>query len=312
MDPSNATLPAEAPPFDVVSSTVASNASSASSALDLLAQRDFLLVEIKLILSSLAIIYVGAHGSLRRPPSASPPKSCGSRRDRRDADAPFSQGLIPSDAITFPLMAAGILMGLYYLLQWLKDPDILSRILRGYMSIVGVASLSSLYAHALELLAGFVFPLYWRDVDGTLVKISAYPGKVIRFPAHDHLGSQRLVETGRSPLPGRLSRVKFSEARIKMLWGVRSMLVEPFKASIAAYGFGSEKFRFKFTQMVAVLLAIATSVAFHSTNSTWLSNLVAYGHCYGSFLILSPTTFATGSLVLVGLFFYDIIMVFYT
>lgn len=44
----------------------------------------------------------------------------------------------------------------------------------------------------------------------------------------------------------------------------------------------------------------------------WLTNLIAWGFCYGTLQLMSPTTFWTGSLVLMGLFFYDITMVFYT
>ena len=41
-------------------------------------------------------------------------------------------------------------------------------------------------------------------------------------------------------------------------------------------------------------------------------NLIGFGFCYGTLQLMSPTTFWTGSLILGGLFIYDIIMVFYT
>jgi minor histocompatibility antigen H13 len=44
----------------------------------------------------------------------------------------------------------------------------------------------------------------------------------------------------------------------------------------------------------------------------WLTNLIGFGFCYGTLQLMSPTTFWTGSLVLLGLFIYDITMVFYT
>jgi len=44
----------------------------------------------------------------------------------------------------------------------------------------------------------------------------------------------------------------------------------------------------------------------------WLTNLMGFGFCYGTLQIMSPTKFWTGSLVLGGLFIYDIVMVFYT
>jgi minor histocompatibility antigen H13 len=44
----------------------------------------------------------------------------------------------------------------------------------------------------------------------------------------------------------------------------------------------------------------------------WLANLLAFGYCYGALQLMSPTTFWTGSLILIGLFVYDVVMVFYT
>lgn len=39
---------------------------------------------------------------------------------------------------------------------------------------------------------------------------------------------------------------------------------------------------------------------------------MGFGFCYGTLQLMSPTTFWTGTLVLSGLFIYDIVMVFYT
>jgi len=64
--------------------------------------------------------------------------------------------------------------------------------------------------------------------------------------------------------------------------------------------------------MMSLLLALATALVYFSTSSPLLSNMLGYGMCYGSFLVLSPTDFLIGSLVLIGLFFYDIYMVFFT
>jgi minor histocompatibility antigen H13 len=44
----------------------------------------------------------------------------------------------------------------------------------------------------------------------------------------------------------------------------------------------------------------------------YLANLLAFGFCYGTIQLMSPTTFWTGSLVLMGLFVYDVVMMFYT
>ncbi|KAJ3507466.1 hypothetical protein NM208_g15954 [Fusarium decemcellulare] len=75
---------------------------------------------------------------------------------------------------------------------------------------------------------------------------------------------------------------------------------------------GKEEGKIKFAHMAAMLMALATALIYSSTTSPLLANTLGYGMCYGSFLLLSPTDFLTSTLVLVGLFFYDIFMVFYT
>ncbi|KAJ3503375.1 hypothetical protein NM208_g16528 [Fusarium decemcellulare] len=98
------------------------------SAFEYMQDLDFLLLELKLVFSAIGIIYLGAHAALRRPPSAAPAKK--KPGDKHEGDERFAQGLEPSDAIMFPLMAAFVLVGLYYLIQWLQDPNILNKILR--------------------------------------------------------------------------------------------------------------------------------------------------------------------------------------
>ena len=49
-----------------------------------------------------------------------------------------------------------------------------------------------------------------------------------------------------------------------------------------------------------------------SGKAWWLTNIMGFGFCYGTLQLMSPTTFWTGTLVLAGLFIYDIVMVFYT
>lgn len=283
--------PVLGPILDGVDLTTSANSTELASLLSLITNVDFILLESKLILSAIGIIYIGAYGSLRRPPSAVLPKREKGKKKTDDEDAKFTQGLLPSDAILFPFMAGVILIGLYYLIQWLKDPEILSKILRWYMTAAGVFSLSTLYAHALQLLTTFVFPEYWRDRSGTLVK------------ANPQLSS---------PLPGPLSAVRLSGRVSGLLWEVRRLLVERWKVTIVLHGMMDERFGIKFNDITGFFLAIVTSIVYHVTNSTSLSNLLGYGFCYGSFMILSPTTFITGALVLGGLFFYDIVMVFYT
>ena len=61
------------------------------------------------------------------------------------------------------------------------------------------------------------------------------------------------------------------------------------------------------------LLASAAVVYFNLVGKPWyLTNLMGFGFSYGALQLMSPTTFATGSLILGALFFYDIYFVFYT
>lgn len=274
----------------------------------------FLLLELKLLAGALGIIYLGAHAALRRPPSASPPaRTKAGRRapddDDDDEDRRFSQGLEPSDAIMLPLLAAVVLVSLYYLLQWLQDPSLLSRLLRWYMSAVSAASLLTMYAHGLDLATSLVFPRFWRARDGALRRADQRARAVA---ACDGAGNPGALDARAGPFPGPLALLTSSSRARSAAWEVRGLLTRRWVVRLAVHGVGDQRTSIKFAHVLALLLSLATALVYFSTTSPFLSNMLGYGMCYGSFLVLSPTDFLTGSLVLVGLFFYDIVMVFYT
>ncbi|KAK1458089.1 signal peptide peptidase [Colletotrichum melonis] len=308
------------PPFDelarnltgnLTGNTTAGNATAAAVEWGFTQYASFLTMEAKLIFSALAIIYIGAHGSLRRPPSAAPQK----RNDgkERKEDEPITEGLMPTDAILFPILAGTMLIGLYYLIQWLQDPAILNKILRVYMSVMGVASLTTLIAHSLRVATGFVFPNYFRH-DGSLYNINDDDEAFIKVTGDgvDQNNAQVLQKS--NPLPfGLRSIVRLNSIKTnRVLWDLRHVLTDEWTVKAKLHGLLREKFHMTILHVVGLNLAIATVVAYFMSGSPFLSNFMGYGFCYGSFLMMSPTTFATGSLVLIGLFFYDIIMVFYT
>ncbi|KAF4510005.1 hypothetical protein G6O67_001933 [Ophiocordyceps sinensis] len=273
----------------------------------------FMLLELKLLAGVLGIIYLGSHAALRRPPSASPVKREKAGRkgeDDDDDDERFSQGLEPTDAIMFPLLAAAMLVGLYYLIQWLKDPSMLNKILRWYMSSMSVASLLTLYAHGMELGTSFVFPRYWRARDGSLRRADQRARAVAACDDAGNVVGQPNAEA--SPFPEPLALLARSERARKAAWEVRGLLTGYWVVRFFMHGVGDERAKIKFAHMMALLLSLATALVYFSTTSPFLSNVLGYGMCYGSFLLLSPTNFLTGALVLVALFFYDIVMVFYT
>lgn len=265
-----------------------------------------MILELKLVLSALGIIYLGSHAAIRRPPSASPPKKKPGQKS--EDDDRFSQGLEPSDAIMFPIMAAIMLVGLYYLIQWLKDPAILNKILRYYMSTMSVASVLTLYAHGMDVGTSFIFPSYWRGRDGSLRKVDQR-NKTVQVC--DDFGNAGAV-TETNPFPGPLGIFAATERAKKAAWELRSLFTRNWTIKLFIHGMGEESAKIRFSHMMALLFSLMTALVYFSTESAFLSNMLGYGMCYGSFLILSPTDFLTGSLVLWGLFFYDIFMVFYT
>ncbi|KAL6871792.1 signal peptide peptidase domain-containing protein [Trichoderma novae-zelandiae] len=296
--------------LDGLNMTVNATASAASSSsiMDTLQDLNFLLLELKLVSGAMGIIYLGAHASLRRPPSAAVSKD---KKRQKQEDETFAQGLELSDAILFPIMAACVLVGLYYLIQWLQDPAIINKILRSYMTTMSMASLLTFYAHGIQVLTSFVFPRFWRGRDGKLRRVDQAKRTIA---VCDDVGNQ--VENpnngGTNPLPGALGFLVPMAWMHNKAWNLRHLLTRHWLLEVFAHGMAKETAHVKFAHMLALLMAVVTAIVYFATSWPFLSNMLGYGMCYGSFLILSPTDFLTGSLVLWGLFFYDIFMVFYT
>ncbi|RCI08760.1 hypothetical protein L249_4708 [Ophiocordyceps polyrhachis-furcata BCC 54312] len=293
-----------------------------TSILEFLQDRHFLFLELKLLAGAAGIIYVGAHASLRRPPSASPvvksgkKNGQGSDKDLEEGDdeeeAPISQGLELSDAITFPLMAAAMLIGLYYLIQWLQDPALLNRALRTYISVMSLVSLTTLFAHILEVATSLAFPTWWRGSDGLLRKVSQKARAVIVCDDVGNAMVGRNSDDSVGPLPAFLAFLTPLAVLRRLAWDARSVLTRRWLFRLYVHGVGNNRYGVRLTHVVAIVLSSVTAVVYFWLPSAFLSNLLGYSLCYGSLLLLSPTDYLTGSLVLVGLFFYDIVMVFYT
>ncbi|KAI1765757.1 signal peptide peptidase-domain-containing protein [Hypoxylon sp. FL1150] len=273
----------------------------------------FFLLECRIIFTAMACIYIGSHAALRRPPSANPPKrgkKGESRELQRDEENQFVQGLLPSDAIVFPVMAGVILVGLYYLIKWLEDPDILNKILKVYFSGMSLASMGKLFADSLHFLAGFVFPTVWTARDGKLYHVD--PSRKGHWYKAGDSADQVYDDDKKTPLPGRWSEWSLSDASNKFLWEVRHLLAEQWTVRFSIHGIANETFKVKFNDILGVVLAVGADVLYYTTGSAFLSNVMGYAFSYAGIMMLSPTTFTTGTAVLFGLFFYDIYMVFYT
>lgn len=115
-----------------------------------------------------------------------------------------------------------------------------------------------------------------------------------------------------SPLPGPFSELKISDTTTKLLWEIRHLFSEEWTVRLIVHGIVNEKVKVKFNDIFGFVLALGANVFYYTTESVFLSNIMGYAFSYVGIMVMSPTTFFTGSAVLFGLFFYDIIMVFYT
>ncbi|KAM7201900.1 Signal peptide peptidase domain containing protein [Naviculisporaceae sp. PSN 640] len=275
----------------------------------MLLKPDFLLVEAQVILSALSIIWLGSHASLRRPPSAAPVKT--KKGKSKPEDDHFTEGFRASDAIMLPIMAGAVLIGLYYLIEWLQDPDILNKCLRVYLSFASLASLGKLSGDALDVLTSLIFPNMWADGSGKIYHIDSERRCQLLGDGEDtETGTP--VEGKKSPLPGFLSNLRLSPKTNKLLWDVRRLLTEEWKVRLAIHGIFRGETSLRLNTLVGFLVSINVTLVYYLTGWNIFSNLLGSAFSYTAFTIMSPTSFAIGTMVLVGLFVYDIVMVFYT
>lgn len=275
----------------------------------LLQHKDLLALEARIIFTALACIYVGSHGALRRPPSAKAPKK-GKGKEDEENENQYIQGLLLSDAIMFPFLAGGVLIGLYYLIKWLEDPNILNNILRVYFSVMSLASLGKLFSDGLHFLTSFVLPSIWISRDGKIYHIDSE--KRGQWYAKDATDDRVWDPKKVSPLPGIFSGLRLSGTTTKLLWEIRHLSMEEWTVRFVVHGIINETVKVRFNDIFGIVLALGANAFYYTTESVLLSNIMGYAFSYAGIMIMSPTTFATGSSVLFGLFFYDIIMVFYT
>lgn len=260
------------------------------------------------IFSALGIIWLGAHGSLRRPPSAAVAEL--RKGKKRQEEEKFMEGLTLSDAIWFPIMLAVVLISLYYLLQWLQDPAILNRLLRGYMSVMAIGGLATLAGDALDIVTSLIFPSMWADRTGTVYHFDQ--DRRCQYVVNRQTGEETVVASKPTPFPSVLSKLAASRASNRFWWEVRYLLNERWTVRLAVRGKALAKFEVHLNDLVRFAVAAGTAFAYHWIGSPGLSNAVSVAMCYASFRMLTPTSFPIGTMVLLGLFVYDVVMVFYT
>jgi minor histocompatibility antigen H13 len=283
-------------------------------------ERELVFVYSHLLISAIFPIYIGSHASLQRPPSAkAPPKSKSSSRSSDESDdddlevEPTREGLSPSDAILFPLLAGLTLSLLYFIIKVLKNAALLNKILGWYFSSIGIFGVGKLAADGLNVLTTIVFPNVWSTrtttyyIDPLLSQQVTGEVKPARTQTH------RKFTDKSNPFPGIFSNMRFSSRLSKHIWALRTLLRKNWILRIHLHGIVSSKSKLRLNDITGFLIGVVAIILYNTASKPWwLTNLIGFGFCYGTLQLMSPTTFWTGSLVLAGLFIYDITMVFYT
>lgn len=266
---------------------------------------------IHLILSALFPIVTGSFASLSRPSTAAKPKKGARKRDGEEDDEDDQEaepeqkmeGLSPKDAVVLPITAGAVLGGLYWLIkQYGADP--INLILGWYFSGVGIFSVGKILNDAAALALSVVFPTYFSH-KGKLWRIDGKERKAI--------SGTGIQETRTSPLPGILGLLPLSGPIASGLWSLRSIPRQ--KYAFVAYIKGMLEVDGPMTLLnVAAAVASLAAIGYNHfiDKPWWLTNLQGFAVSYTALQVMSPTTFATGSLILSGLFFYDIWAVFFT
>lgn len=264
-----------------------------------------------LIISALFPIYTGAHASLSPPSSAAKRakhrKSTDDDHEEEDEEDEVHQkmeGLSPADAIMFPILAGCTLAGLYFLIKWLQDPALLNVILNWYFSVFGVLSVARLLTDAMGVITSYIFPARY-----------AWGGKVWEVKQRQLIAESLHGPSSKrkSPLPGVFSVLDIPPRFNRFLWALRARPSRKLQVRAYVHKIIEANFHLGPHGFASLIISLAAVLYFNLIDKPWwLTNLLGFSFAYSALQIMSPTTFWTGTLILVGLFNYDIYMVFYT
>lgn len=257
------------------------------------------------LFSALFSIYTGAHASLSIPSSAVKPPNDESREDDREEESEQEmEGLSPSDAIMFPVLAGSTLAGLYFLIKWLDDLTLLNKILNWYFSVFGILSVSRLLSDSMVVITSYGFPATYT-AGGETWRISSTERKAMC------LTSEKVER--RSPLPGILSALSLPSKLTEVFWSLREISAGRVRVRTYLRNLGDLGFLIGLQTLCGFSLAVAGVLYFNLVDKPWwLTNLLGLSFAYNALQMLSPTTFWTGTLILSTLFVYDIYFVFFT
>jgi minor histocompatibility antigen H13 len=266
---------------------------------------------IHLILSTLFPIVTGSFASLSRPSTAAKPskKAKKSDDDEEDEDEDEDEvehkmeGLSPRDAIVLPITAGAVLGGLYWLIKK-YGAEMINLIFGYYFSCVGVFSVGRILNDAAAFTLSVAFPAYFAH-KGKLYKVDGKARKAVASG-----GGQGSRD---SPLPGFLGLVPLPRAVNDHLWTLRSAPMQKYAFVTYIKGVLDVNGPVTLLNVAAGVGSLAAISYNHFIDKPWwLTNLQGFAVSYTALQVMSPTTFATGSLILTGLFFYDIWAVFFT
>jgi minor histocompatibility antigen H13 len=268
---------------------------------------------IHLIVSALFPIVTGSFASLSRPSTAAKPtkKAKKSDDDEEDEDEDEDEdevehkmeGLSPRDAIVLPITAGAVLGGLYWLIKK-YGAEMINLIFGYYFSCVGVFSVGKILNDGAALALSVAFPAYFAH-KGKLYKVD---GK-----AHEAVASGGEQGSRNSPLPGVLGLIPLPRAVNQYLWTLRSVPIQKYAFVTYIKGVLDVNGPVTLLNAAAGVGSLAAISYNHFIDKPWwLTNLQGFAVSYTALQVMSPTTFATGSLILTGLFFYDIWAVFFT
>lgn len=287
-------------------------------ALEAIRVRPFLPTYTHLLTSTVFLLYTGAHASLTRPASAAelekkPKKSDDDSGEEDDDEDEIvvqkMEGMSPSDAFIFPVMAGVTLASLYFLIKWLKDPAVLNQILNYYFSFSGGLFVIKFLKDTFSTGRSLVFPSQYSE-NGVHWRISTDKRQ---FRATALQEPEKVSPTRTSPLPGIFNKLPLSKQLTAVLWSIRSTLYAKATLKFHLHRIISLRSPVDILDATAVVIALPVVAYFAFISKPWyLTNFLGCSFSYGSLQFMSPTTFSTGSLLLGALFLYDIYFVFFT
>ncbi|KAL4997054.1 signal peptide peptidase-domain-containing protein [Aspergillus recurvatus] len=267
------------------------------------------------VLSALFPLYIGAHASLSRPSSAAkPPKHSDKdavesddeeEDEKHQNDDQKMEGLAPSDALVFPLTAGATLGGLYLVIKY-AGADLLNKILGFYFSQMGIFFALAFLKDALSVLRSFVFPRKYTDGGRTWK-----PSQSERV--FSVVTTSEPADIRHSPLPGIFGSIPLPSLVLRAIWTLRGVLYWRAKLRVYIHRVIHLECSLGALDILSGILSLPAVAYFTLVSKPWwLTNFLGFSFCYGTLQLMSPSTFATGSLILGSLFFYDIYFVYFT